>query len=429
MIDPNLLRNNLAEIAEKLKIKRNFVLDTTKLSDLEEQRKSLQVKTETLQAERNSRSKAIGAAKARGENIESLLAEVDDMGIELSMAKAKLDDVLAELNQIALTIPNIPADEVPLGKDDSENQEILRWGTPKTFDFEVKDHVTLGEELAGLDFAAGVKLSGARFAVMKGQIARMHRALAQFMLDLHTEQHGYTEAYVPYLVNHATLYGTGQLPKFGEDLFHTNPLEGEQPYALIPTAEVPVTNLVRDEILDEAELPIKMTAHTPCFRSEAGSYGRDTRGLIRMHQFDKVELVQIVDPDKSMEALEELTGHAEKVLQLLNLPYRKVLLCTGDMGFGSTKTYDLEVWVPAQNTYREISSCSNMWDFQARRMQTRCRTKGDKKTRLVHTLNGSGLAVGRTLVAILENYQNADGSITVPEVLRPYMNGIEVIGK
>ena len=429
MIDPNLLRNNLAEIAEKLKIKRNFVLDTAKLSDLEEQRKSLQVKTETLQAERNSRSKAIGAAKARGENIESLLAEVDDMGIELSMAKAKLDDVLAELNQIALTIPNIPADEVPLGKDDSENQEILRWGTPKTFDFEVKDHVTLGEELAGLDFAAGVKLSGARFAVMKGQIARMHRALAQFMLDLHTEQHGYTEAYVPYLVNHATLYGTGQLPKFGADLFHTNPLEGEQPYALIPTAEVPVTNLVRDEILDEAELPIKMTAHTPCFRSEAGSYGRDTRGLIRMHQFDKVELVQIVDPDKSMEALEELTGHAEKVLQLLNLPYRKVLLCTGDMGFGSTKTYDLEVWVPAQNTYREISSCSNMWDFQARRMQTRCRTKGDKKTRLVHTLNGSGLAVGRTLVAILENYQNADGSITVPEVLRPYMNGIEVIGK
>ena len=429
MIDPNLLRNNLAEIAEKLKIKRNFVLDTTKLSDLEEQRKSLQVKTETLQAERNSRSKAIGAAKARGENIESLLAEVDDMGIELSMAKAKLDDVLAELNQIALTIPNIPADEVPLGKDDSENQEILRWGTPKTFDFEVKDHVTLGEELTGLDFAAGVKLSGARFAVMKGQIARMHRALAQFMLDLHTEQHGYTEAYVPYLVNHATLYGTGQLPKFGEDLFHTNPLEGEQPYALIPTAEVPVTNLVRDEILDEAELPIKMTAHTPCFRSEAGSYGRDTRGLIRMHQFDKVELVQIGDPDKSMEALEELTGHAEKVLQLLNLPYRKVLLCTGDMGFGSTKTYDLEVWVPAQNTYREISSCSNMWDFQARRMQTRCRTKGDKKTRLVHTLNGSGLAVGRTLVAILENYQNADGSIAVPEVLRPYMNGIEVIGK
>lgn len=429
MIDPNLLRNNLAETAQKLKIRRNFDLNVELLTELEEQRKSLQVKTETLQAERNARSKTVGAAKARGEDIEPLLAEMDSMGIELSMAKAKLDDVLAELNTIALTIPNIPADEVPLGKDDSENKEILRWGTPRTFDFDVKDHVSLGEELSGLDFAAGVKLSGARFAVMKGQIAKMHRALSQFMLDLHTEQHGYTEAYVPYLVNHSTLYGTGQLPKFGEDLFHTNPLEGEQPYALIPTAEVPVTNLVRDEILDEADLPIKMTAHTPCFRSEAGSYGRDTRGLIRMHQFDKVEMVQIVEPEKSMEALEELTGHAEKVLQLLNLPYRKVLLCTGDMGFGSAKTYDLEVWVPAQNTYREISSCSNMWDFQARRMQARCRAKGDKKTRLVHTLNGSGLAVGRTLVAVLENYQNADGSITVPEVLRPYMNGLTVIGK
>ncbi len=429
MIDPNLLRNNLAETAQKLKIRRNFDLNVELLTELEEQRKSLQVKTETLQAERNARSKTVGAAKARGEDIEPLLAEMDSMGIELSMAKAKLDDVLAEINTIALTIPNIPADEVPLGKDDSENKEILRWGTPRTFDFDVKDHVTLGEDLSGLDFAAGVKLSGARFAVMKGQIAKMHRALSQFMLDLHTEQHGYTEAYVPYLVNHSTLYGTGQLPKFGEDLFHTNPLEGEQPYALIPTAEVPVTNLVRDEILDEADLPIKMTAHTPCFRSEAGSYGRDTRGLIRMHQFDKVEMVQIVEPEKSMEALEELTGHAEKVLQLLNLPYRKVLLCTGDMGFGSAKTYDLEVWVPAQNTYREISSCSNMWDFQARRMQARCRAKGDKKTRLVHTLNGSGLAVGRTLVAVLENYQNADGSITVPEVLRPYMNGLTVIGK
>lgn len=429
MIDPNLLRNNLAETAQKLKIRRNFDLNVELLTELEEQRKSLQVKTETLQAERNARSKTVGAAKARGEDIEPLLAEMDSMGIELSMAKAKLDDVLAELNTIALTIPNIPADEVPLGKDDSENKEILRWGTPRTFDFDVKDHVSLGEDLSGLDFAAGVKLSGARFAVMKGQIAKMHRALSQFMLDLHTEQHGYTEAYVPYLVNHSTLYGTGQLPKFGEDLFHTNPLEGEQPYALIPTAEVPVTNLVRDEILDEADLPIKMTAHTPCFRSEAGSYGRDTRGLIRMHQFDKVEMVQIVEPEKSMEALEELTGHAEKVLQLLNLPYRKVLLCTGDMGFGSAKTYDLEVWVPAQNTYREISSCSNMWDFQARRMQARCRAKGDKKTRLVHTLNGSGLAVGRTLVAVLENYQNADGSITVPEVLRPYMNGLTVIGK
>ncbi|HDR1337169.1 TPA: serine--tRNA ligase, partial [Pasteurella multocida] len=422
------LRNNLEEVAEKLKVKRNFVLDVALLSELEEQRKSLQVKTESLQAERNARSKNIGQAKARGEDISALLNEVEHMGIELSTTKAHLDEVLAEINQIVLAIPNLPADEVPLGKDESENLEVFRWGTPKTFDFDVKDHVSLGEGLKGLDFAAGVKLSGSRFVVMKGQIAKLHRALSQFMLDLHTEQHGYTETYVPYLVNHATLYGTGQLPKFGEDLFHTNALEGEQPYALIPTAEVPVTNLVRDEILDEADLPLKMTAHTPCFRSEAGSYGRDTRGLIRMHQFDKVELVQIVAPETSMQVLEELTGQAEKVLQLLELPYRKVLLCTGDMGFGSCKTYDLEVWLPAQNTYREISSCSNMWDFQARRMQARCRSKTDKKTRLVHTLNGSGLAVGRTLVAILENYQNADGTITVPSVLRPYMGGLTQIG-
>ncbi|SPY33500.1 serine--tRNA ligase [Pasteurella canis] len=429
MIDPNLLRNNLADVAEKLKIKRNFVLDIALLTELEEQRKTLQVKTETLQAERNARSKNIGQAKARGEDISALLAEVDHMGIELSTTKAKLDDVLAEINQIAFTIPNLPADEVPLGKDENDNLEVLRWGNPKNFDFDVKDHVSLGEALGGLDFAAGAKLSGSRFAVMKAQIAKLHRALSQFMLDLHTEQHGYTETYVPYLVNHATLYGTGQLPKFGEDLFHTQALEGQQPYALIPTAEVPVTNLVRDEILDETDLPLKMTAHTPCFRSEAGSYGRDTRGLIRMHQFDKVELVQIVAPETSMDALEELTGQAEKVLQLLELPYRKVLLCTGDMGFGACKTYDLEVWLPAQNTYREISSCSNMWDFQARRMQARCRSKADKKTRLVHTLNGSGLAVGRTLVAILENYQNADGTITVPHVLRPYMNNLDIIGK
>ncbi len=430
MIDPNLLRNDLAKTAQLLKLKRNFDLDVAKVTELEEHRKLLQVKTETLQAERNARSKAVGNAKARGEDIDALLKDVDSMNIQLTRAKALLDDVLSELNEIYLTIPNLPADEVPLGKDDKENKEISRWGTPRQFDFEIKDHVTLGEQLNGsLDFAAGVKLSGARFAVMKGQIAKMHRALAQFMLDLHTGQHGYTETYVPYLVNHDTLYGTGQLPKFGEDLFHTKPLEGEVPYALIPTAEVPVTNLVRDAILDTEQLPLKMTAHTPCFRSEAGSYGRDTRGLIRMHQFDKVEMVQIVEPETSMQALEELTGHAEKVLQLLNLPYRKVLLCTGDMGFGSCKTYDLEVWVPAQNTYREISSCSNMWDFQARRMQARCRAKSDKKTRLVHTLNGSGLAVGRTLVAVLENYQNADGSITVPEVLRPYMGGLDVIGK
>ena len=435
MIDPNLLRNNLAEVAEKLKIKRGFILDVAKITQLEEQRKALQVKTETLQAERNARSKAIGAAKACGEDIAPLLAEVDHMGAELEQGKVELEKVQNALNDIALNIPNIPADEVPLGKDDTENLEVSRWGEPRKFDFEVKDHVALGENLQGLDFASAVKLTGSRFVVMKGQIAKLHRAIAQFMLDLHTEQHGYTEAYVPYLVNHDTLYGTGQLPKFSEDLFHTKPLEGQDPnevqrtYALIPTAEVPVTNLVRGDILEAENLPLKMTAHTPCFRSEAGSYGRDTRGLIRMHQFDKVELVQIVEPEKSMEALEELTGHAEKVLQLLGLPYRKVLLCTGDMGFGSCKTYDLEVWVPAQNTYREISSCSNMWDFQARRMQARCRSKGDKKTRLVHTLNGSGLAVGRTLVAVLENYQNADGSITVPEVLRPYMGGLEVIGK
>ena len=435
MIDPNLLRNNLAEVAEKLKIKRGFTLDVANITQLEEQRKALQVKTETLQAERNARSKAIGAAKARGEDIAPLLAEVDHMAAELEQGKVELEKVQNALNDIALNIPNIPADEVPLGKDDTENLEVSRWGEPRKFDFEVKDHVALGENLQGLDFASAVKLTGSRFVVMKGQIAKLHRAIAQFMLDLHTEQHGYTEAYVPYLVNHDTLYGTGQLPKFSEDLFHTKPLEGQDPnevqrtYALIPTAEVPVTNLVRGDILETENLPLKMTAHTPCFRSEAGSYGRDTRGLIRMHQFDKVELVQIVEPEKSMEALEELTGHAEKVLQLLGLPYRKVLLCTGDMGFGSCKTYDLEVWVPAQNTYREISSCSNMWDFQARRMQARCRSKGDKKTRLVHTLNGSGLAVGRTLVAVLENYQNADGSITVPEVLRPYMGGLEVIGK
>lgn len=433
MIDQNLLRTNLEEVAQILKLKRNFNLDVARVTSLEEQRKALQVKAENLQAERNARSKNIGAAKARGEDISALLAEVDTMGNELDAAKVELDKVQAEIRELLLSIPNLPADEVPVGKDDSENLEVSRWGTPRQFDFEIKDHVTLGEGLGGLDFPAGVKLTGSRFVVMKSGIARLHRALSQFMLDLHTEQHGYVETYVPYLVNHDTLYGTGQLPKFGEDLFHTQPLEGQdpnavqKPYALIPTAEVPVTNLVRDEILDEESLPLKLTAHTPCFRSEAGSYGRDTRGLIRMHQFDKVEMVQIVAPEKSMEALEELTGHAEKVLQLLNLPYRKMLLCSGDMGFGSSKTYDLEVWLPAQNTYREISSCSNMWDFQARRMQARCKAKGDKKTRLVHTLNGSGLAVGRTLVAVLENYQNADGSITVPEVLKPYMGGVEVI--
>ena len=429
MLDPNLLRNELDAVAEKL-ARRGFILNVEKIRQQEERRKVLQVETESLQAERNSRSKSIGAAKARGEDIEPLRQEVNLLGEKLEAAKAELEVLQAEIRDYVLTIPNMPDDAVPNGKDDSENVEVSRWGTPKTYDFELKDHVTLGELTDGLDFASAVKITGSRLVVRKGQVARLHRAITQFMLDLHTEEHGYQEMYVPYLVNHATLYGTGQLPKFSEDLFHTKPLEeeAESQYALIPTAEVPVTNMVRDVILEEDDLPLKMTAHTPCFRSEAGSYGRDTRGLIRMHQFDKVELVQIAHPEKSMEALEELTGHAEKVLQLLNLPYRKVVLCTGDMGFGSRKTYDLEVWVPAQNTYREISSCSNMWDFQARRMQARFRSKGDKKIQLVHTLNGSGLAVGRTLVAIMENYQMADGRIEIPEVLRPYMKGLEYIG-
>ncbi|MBI0059776.1 serine--tRNA ligase [Gilliamella sp. M0320] len=430
MLDPNLLRNELDLVASKL-ARRGFKLDVETIRQLEEKRKTLQVETENLQAQRNARSKAIGEAKARGEDISILREEVNKLGEKLNSAKTELDKLLNQIKDISANIPNIPNDSVPDGKDENDNVEVSRFGTPRTFDFPIQDHVALGERFGGLDFAAGVKLTGARFVVMKSQIARLHRAITQFMLDLHTEQHGYAEIYVPYLVNQATLFGTGQLPKFAGDLFHTKPLDEESEssnYALIPTAEVPVTNLVRDEILDESVLPLKMTAHTPCFRSEAGSYGKDTRGLIRMHQFDKVELVQIVKPEESMQALEELTAHAEKVLQLLELPYRKIVLCTGDMGFGSCKTYDLEVWVPAQNTYREISSCSNMWDFQARRMQARYRNKADNKTYLVHTLNGSGLAVGRTLVAIMENYQQADGTIKVPSVLVPYMNGLEVIG-
>lgn len=430
MLDPNLLRNELDLVASKL-ARRGFKLDVETIRQLEEKRKTLQVETENLQAQRNARSKAIGEAKARGEDISAVREEVNKLGEKLNSAKAELDILLNQIKDIASNIPNVPDDSVPDGKDENDNVEVSRFGTPRNFDFPIQDHVALGERFGGLDFAAGVKLTGARFVVMKSQLARLHRAIAQFMLDLHTEQHGYAEIYVPYLVNHATLFGTGQLPKFAGDLFHTKPLDEESEssnYALIPTAEVPVTNLVRDEILDESVLPMKMTAHTPCFRSEAGSYGKDTRGLIRMHQFDKVELVQIVKPEESMKALEELTAHAEKVLQLLELPYRKIILCTGDMGFGSCKTYDLEVWVPAQNTYREISSCSNMWDFQARRMQARYRNKTDNKTYLVHTLNGSGLAVGRTLVAIMENYQQADGTIKVPSVLVPYMNGLEFIG-
>lgn len=437
MLDPKFLRNDLHIAAEKLAA-RGFNLDVVKLEELESRRKSLQTATQELQNERNAKSKSIGQAKAKGEDIQPLLDSVADLGDKLDAAKAELTELLSEIDTIALSIPNIQADDVPAGNSEDDNVEVLKWGEPKQFDFEVKDHVDLGESLdKGLDFAMGTKLSGARFTVMKGKIARLNRALAQYMLDQHTENNGYTEAYVPYLVNPESLQGTGQLPKFAEDLFHTQPLTGQSEKAdeqdsrklsLIPTAEVPLTNFARDVIYEEDELPVKLTAHTPCFRSEAGSYGRDTRGLIRQHQFDKVELVQVVKPEDSMQALEELTGHAESILQALELPYRKVILCTGDMGFSATKTYDLEVWLPAQNTYREISSCSNMGDFQSRRMQARYRAKGAKKPDLVHTLNGSGLAVGRTLVAVLENYQNADGSITVPDVLVPYMNGTTKIG-
>ncbi|WP_215397731.1 serine--tRNA ligase [Rheinheimera oceanensis] len=429
MLDAKFLRTELTETANRL-AQRGFVLDVARLTALEEQRRTLQVDTQELQNLRNTKSKAIGQAKSRGEDITPLLAEVDGLGAQLDAAKQQLDAVLSEVEQIALTIPNLPDASVPAGKDETQNVEVRRFGQPRQFEFTIQDHVALGEALdKGLDFESAVKVAGSRFVVMRGQVARLHRALTQFMLDLHTNEHGYTELYVPYLVNHASLYGTGQLPKFGADLFHTQPATEEgQGMALIPTAEVPVTNLARDTIFDASELPVKYTAHTPCFRSEAGSYGRDTRGLIRQHQFDKVELVQLVQPEHSMQALEELTGHAEKVLQLLGLPYRVMLLCTGDMGFGSSKTYDLEVWLPAQNTYREISSCSNMGDFQARRMQARYRSAEMKKPELIHTLNGSALAVGRTLVAILENYQQADGSVVVPEVLRPYMGGLQQLG-
>lgn len=432
MLDPKYLRADIIEAAERLAA-RGFTLDVARINALEEQRKTLQTRTQELQAERNARSKAIGDAKRRGEDVAPLMAQVGELGSELDDCKRKQDDVLAELEALALAIPNLPHDSVPAGKDESDNVEVRRWGSPRQFEFEPKDHVALGEGVKGIDFATATKISGSRFVVMQGQIARMHRALAQFMLDLHTQQHGYTECYVPYLVNSDSLQGTGQLPKFYNDLFHTA-ITGEgdeegkvKKFSLIPTAEVPLTNIVRDTITDEKELPLKLTAHSPCFRSEAGSYGRDTRGLIRMHQFDKVEMVQLVSPETSWDALEEMVGHAEKVLQLLELPYRVITLCTGDMGFSAAKTYDLEVWLPAQNTYREISSCSNCADFQARRMQARVRGADGKPT-LLHTLNGSGLAVGRTLVAVLENYQQADGRIEVPNVLRPYMGGLTHIG-
>lgn len=428
MLDAKHFREELEQTAEQLK-SRGFELDVATLQTLEQQRKEIQIRTEQLQAERNSRSKAIGKAKAAGEDIQPLLDAVSDLGEQLDSAKDELKSVQQQLQDIIMGVPNLPAEGVPVGADEEENQEVSRWGEPRQFDFEPADHVDVADKLGkGLDFETAAKLTGARFVLMRGGMARLHRALTQFMLDLHTEQHGYSETYVPYMVNHDSLYGTGQLPKFGKDLFH---IEGESqdqvPMSLIPTAEVPLTNMVRDEIVDEDALPFKFAAHTPCFRSEAGSHGRDTRGLIRQHQFDKVELVWMVKPEDSMDALEQLTQHAETVLQKLELPYRKMLLCTGDMGFGATKTYDLEVWLPAQNTYREISSCSNMWDFQARRMQARFRRKGQKKPELLHTLNGSGLAVGRALVAVLENYQQADGSVVIPQALKPYMGGIDTL--
>ena len=426
MLDSKLLRSNLQDVADRL-ASRGFKLDVARIDALEAQRKEVQTLTEKLQAERNAISKSIGQAKARGEDIAPLMASVETMGTDLANAKVQLEAIQTELDSILLSLPNLPDASVPVGADEDDNVEIRRWGTPKVFDFEIKDHVALGEQYGWLDFETAAKLSGARFALLRGPIARLHRALAQFMINLHTGEHGYEEAYTPYLVQAPALQGTGQLPKFEEELFKIS-REGEADFYLIPTAEVTLTNIVAGEIVEHKALPIKFVAHTPCFRSEAGASGRDTRGMIRQHQFDKVEMVQIVEPSTSMQALEGLVGNAEKVLQLLELPYRTLALCTGDMGFSAIKTYDLEVWIPSQDKYREISSCSNCGDFQARRMQARFRNPETNKPELVHTLNGSGLAVGRTLVAVLENYQQADGSIRVPEVLKPYMGGIEVIG-
>ena len=425
MLDPKWLRSEPEAIATLLK-KKKFDLDVELLKSLEDARKNLQLETETLQNARNTRSKEIGKAKAAGEDISEILASVEGLKAELEQKKEELAEIQEKLKAYMLEIPNVPAPEVPDGADESDNLQISAWGKPKDFEWEVKDHVALGENLQlGLDFVSAVKLTGSRFVVMRGQIARLHRALAQFMLDTHTDEHGYTELNVPYIVNQDSLYGTGQLPKFEEDQFR---IQGEElAYYLIPTAEVPVTNLVRDEILEPASLPLRFACHTPCFRSEAGSYGRDTRGMIRQHQFEKVELVQITEPDGSADALEELTQHAEAILQRLELPYRKVMLCGGDLGFSAVKTYDLEVWLPSQNTYREISSCSLFTDFQARRMQARWRNPATGKPELLHTINGSGLAVGRTLVAILENNQDEQGRIRVPDCLRPYMNGLELI--
>ncbi len=428
MLESKLLRGNIDFVVEQLK-RRNFTFAVDEFNKLEDQRKVIQVQTQELQNLRNTKSKAIGQAKASGEDIKPLLDEVSSLGERLDEAKSELNALQFKIDEIAMAIPNIPHPSVPEGSSEDDNLEILKWGEPKKFDFEPKDHVDLGE-MHGIDFEAAAKISGARFVVMTGKVAKLQRALTQFMLDHHTEINGYTETYVPYLVNADSLMGTGQLPKFEADLFKTH-LHGEEGEAkalyLIPTAEVPVTNIVRDSIIKESDLPLKFVAHTPCFRSEAGSYGRDTRGLIRQHQFEKVELVQISKPKDSYDVLEELTAHAEGILKLLELPYRKVTLCTGDLGFSSAKTYDLEVWLPGQSAYREISSCSCFEDFQARRMKLRWKNPDTKESEFLHTLNGSGLAVGRTLVAVIENYQNADGSITIPKVLLSYMGGLTKI--
>jgi seryl-tRNA synthetase len=424
MLDINLLRNQLDAVSVRLAT-RGKPIDLSGFNALEAERKTLQTRTQDLQAKRNTLSKQIGMLKGKGEDASAVMAEVAQLKDELDRSEARLGELLPQLEAFVAALPNTPHESVPVGADEKDNVEVKRWGTPKSFDFAVKDHVDVGTALGGLDFETATKIAGARFTLMKGPIARMHRALAQFMLDKHTGEHGYTEVYAPYLVNADSLFGTGQLPKFEEDLFKV-PRSDAEPLYLIPTAEVPVTNIVRGEILAAETLPLKLVCHTPCFRSEAGSYGRDTRGMIRQHQFDKVELVQIVRPERSGEAHEELTRHAEVILERLGLPYRRVALCTGDMGFSAAKTYDLEVWLPAQNTFREISSCSNFESFQARRMQARFRNEKNKPE-LVHTLNGSGLAVGRTLVAILENYQRADGSVEVPAALRPYMGGLEVV--
>ena len=418
MLEIQQLRNDLDNVVAKL-ASRKFVFDTAAFTALETERKVVQTRTQDLQAKRNNASKQIGIAKSKGEDVSTIMAEVAGLGEQLKADELRLAEIQTELQNLLLNVPNLPHQSVPVGKDETENVEVRKVGTPRTFDFAIKDHTDVGTPL-GLDFDTGAKLSGARFTLMRGQIAKLHRAIAQFMLDTQTEQHGYTECYTPYMVNAETLIGTGQLPKFEEDLFSL--VHNDSKLYLIPTSEVTLTNTVRDEIVSAEALPIKLTAHTPCFRSEAGSYGKDTKGMIRQHQFDKVEMVQIVHPDKSYEALEEMVGHAENILKALELPYRVVSLCTGDMGFGAAKTYDLEVWLPAQNTYREISSVSNCEAFQARRLQARFRNALGKPE-LVHTLNGSGLAVGRTLVAVLENYQQADGSVTIPNVLQPYMGG------